>query len=442
MRPGLKALLLGAAVFLIYNANGREIGTYDSQPTKFLARQIVANRTLTLDRVVDATPAYAARPGFAKARDGHFRSAYSLAPAFLAAAVGWLASRLGLIDFEAPLAPALVAKVTASLLVTVAVVTMFYVARKRCSDRIAMFIAIGLALGTNLWAVASQTLWQHETSIAATAAALLLFCRGEGQLTTSRVAIASALLGVAVWSRVQMLPSAVILIFGLLVRTRRSRLIAACLPFAIVLGPVFLLNVLWFGSPFGGAVALELLHPSVHGVSGTFSAEPWNGALGLLVSPSRGLLVFSPIVLAAAAGIGPVLRQPWREDGRWCLAAAVLQFVVYAFYTVWWGGHTYGPRYCLDVLPFLVPLVGAGGSFFGSHALSRVLLFAALGWSLLLAATGAFCYPADQWNTVPDDVDTHHARLWDWRDPQFVRCWKRGFSPQNFGLLDRAAFRK
>ena len=60
---------------------------------------------------------------------------------------------------------------------------------------------------------------------------------------------------------------------------------------------------------------------------------------------------------------------------------------------------------------------------------------AALAWSIALSATGAFCYPHEQWNTLPEEIDLAHARLWDWSDPQFVRCWHMGLSPQNFQLF-------
>jgi hypothetical protein len=62
---------------------------------------------------------------------------------------------------------------------------------------------------------------------------------------------------------------------------------------------------------------------------------------------------------------------------------------------------------------------------------------AALAWSIAVAATGAFVYPHDRWNTDPVSVDRHHERLWDWSDPQIVRCWKAGPSPVNFTLFER-----
>jgi hypothetical protein len=65
-----------------------------------------------------------------------------------------------------------------------------------------------------------------------------------------------------------------------------------------------------------------------------------------------------------------------------------------------------------------------------------------LAWSISVAATGAFCYPNDAWNTSPTDVDRDHARLWSISDNQILRCWKNGASPQNFRLVNRAAFRQ
>ena len=47
----LTAAGLLAGLFVIYNANGREIGTVDSQPAKFTAREAAVAGTLTLDRV-------------------------------------------------------------------------------------------------------------------------------------------------------------------------------------------------------------------------------------------------------------------------------------------------------------------------------------------------------------------------------------------------------
>ena len=78
----------------------------------------------------------------------------------------------------------------------------------------------------------------------------------------------------------------------------------------------------------------------------------------------------------------------------------------------------------------------------GSSRTVRVLAGAALVWSVVTAATGAFCFPNDNWNVDPESVNRAHGRLWEVRDSQILRCWSRGPSPQNFALFDKAAWRK
>ena len=58
------ALGLTAALLVIYNANGREIGSYDSIPNKFAARELLLRGTLTLNHVIGAVPQLADREAF------------------------------------------------------------------------------------------------------------------------------------------------------------------------------------------------------------------------------------------------------------------------------------------------------------------------------------------------------------------------------------------
>jgi hypothetical protein len=96
----------------------------------------------------------------------------------------------------------------------------------------------------------------------------------------------------------------------------------------------------------------------------------------------------------------------------------------------------------LDLLPLAVPLAASALAAPRLHRVGAGLALAALCWSIVVAATGAFCYPHDAWNSDPVDIDRDHARLWSVADNQIGRCWKAGLSPQNFGLFDRAALRR
>src|ERR1035437_2016753 len=98
---------------IVYNANGREIGSYDSQANKYAARELLLRHTLSLNHVVGASPQLSDRPAFVVDRGGRVGSAFSPVPAVLAAAIAWPLWKSGLLDVRAPLAPSVIAVLTA-----------------------------------------------------------------------------------------------------------------------------------------------------------------------------------------------------------------------------------------------------------------------------------------------------------------------------------------
>jgi hypothetical protein len=430
---------LGALFFLVYNANGREIPSADSQAARFAGIMLARRHALTLDGVVGRVPLYGERLAFQQDREGRWRNAYPLPPVLEAAAVATVLRGTGVVQLDAPLAPATVAKLTASLFASLASVLAFLVARRFCGTVAAAAVAIGFGLGTGIWPVASQTLWQHASVVWSTMAAIWLWTRKDGPRGWPQYALIGVLVGWAVSARPQTFPMIGILGAGILLhaspKERIVCVLALLLPVAVFAG----LNVRWFGHVFGNLSEFERVSLDVHSVRHTWQ-WPWPGMAGLLVSPSRGLLIFSPIVLIVlAARAGPAQRGIL----RWTAAAAAAQFLVYSSFSVWWGGHSYGPRYVLDLLPALVPAAALGMCRLAhAHVAVRALAGAVLAWSILTAATGAFCYPHDAWNTDPVSVDRAHERLWDVRDSQILRCWSAGLSPQNFALFHHAAWRR
>ena len=39
-------------------------------------------------------------------------------------------------------------------------------------------------------------------------------------------------------------------------------------------------------------------------------------------------------------------------------------------------------------------------------------------------AQGAWCWPCVDWNTTPVELRYSQYRLWDWRDPSFLRNFR------------------
>ena len=149
---------------------------------------------------------------------------------------------------------------------------------------------------------------------------------------------------------------------------------------------------------------------------------------GTLVSPNRGLFIFTPVYLLSAAGAALALAHPRRHHPIYPLAAIAVcgQWLAIAILNpYWWGGFSYGPRLFCPVLPLLTLLVVPAVDEIGRRGWwqrrgARLIVGAALAWSLFVQARGAFASGPHEWNYEPI-VDLHHEQLWNWTDLQIVR---------------------
>jgi len=143
-----------------------------------------------------------------------------------------------------------------------------------------------------------------------------------------------------------------------------------------------------------------------------FSQVPLvHGLAGLLTSPSRGLFVYSPVLLFSVAGLlwvalrGPALLKA-------TAVGVVLNVLVVSKWFVWWGGHSWGPRLLADTAPilcfFLYPVTG----LLDRHRLMKgvFVFFAVL--SIGIHALGAFSYDG-RWDAQAD-IERSEAPLWSW----------------------------
>ncbi len=188
----------------------------------------------------------------------------------------------------------------------------------------------------------------------------------------------------------------------------------AVVPIAAVLA----YNLRIFDSVFGSYPADWLLGGNV-----------LNGTAGLLFSPSRGLLIFCPIFLFSAVGVYLWFRAPQKPQMliyAICIATAAVHFLTLAKYRLWWGGFAYGPRLMTDVVPCLVILMIPAMRLVEASRAWRFGFVATLVFSIGVQGIGAFCYPNGHWDALPQFVDRHEERLWNWRDNQISRSLLAG----------------
>jgi hypothetical protein len=302
--------------------------------------------------------------------------------------------------------------------------------------RWALLCGLAFAFGTSAWSTASRALWQHGPSIFFLAVALLaldrLFPRhtdGQGAQTTS--AWPPFLAGLALAAAVTMRPTnAVALALGSILvlwktpaRWRTAYLIGV---FTVII-PWVLVTTHSYGTPLQ-----HYLQESNVGVSSTF----FESVAAQLISPSRGLFIFSPIVLVAVAGALIAWRRKAVTPLEVLSVVAIPGYLIaIALFPVWWAGTSFGPRFMTDTLPFIfvlsIPFVDWVIAWRSAKPARRPLRYRIvvggavllLACSVLINAQGAVLRSSICWNLKAhgvESVDQNPARVWSWNDPQVV----------------------
>jgi hypothetical protein len=104
-----------------------------------------------------------------------------------------------------------------------------------------------------------------------------------------------------------------------------------------------------------------------YGKDGGYSDPLWHGLYGLLISPQKGLFVFSPLTLVGVAGLVVLLfgssQLQDRALGTLCVLLIVPRTIFFAKWNIWGGGQVWGARFLLPVAAILsllmVPMLRA-----------------------------------------------------------------------------------
>ena len=123
-----------------------------------------------------------------------------------------------------------------------------------------------------------------------------------------------------------------------------------------------------------------------------------HGLAGLLLSPSRGLLVFSPFLAMSLWGAVLAWRRAEFASLRPITLATVLLLAVESRWFDWWGGWGFGYRRIVDLVPMLVVLIAPTMGWVGEASWRRVVFGAFVSWSVCVQVLGAYAYDLDGWN--------------------------------------------
>lgn len=275
-------------------------------------------------------------------------------------------------------------------------------------------IALGAAFGTPVWSSASRSLWPQTWAVLLMMIAIWILLSGSIRPLLLATALA--------WSclvRPQVIPDVAAITGYVLARYKWPffwRYVAAGAFWTI---PVCAIMWVFTGGFFSALYSPRMLD---------FPYQFWQRLYGVLLSPSRGFLVFSPVALVP---LYLTIRYwqvlPERRLAILALVIIVAHLIMLSSWIVWWGGGSYGPRMLLEVVPWVVLLAILGiRAFVEDHSLSarRRLVMGSIAVLTLAAsfatnAPGALVANSIGWRKLDHQ---HLGALWDWHDPQFL-CW-------------------
>jgi hypothetical protein len=358
LTPSQRKLHLFLVVFLLYLATNTRaapgLAAGDAVPTTLLPVSIIREQDFDLDEFLDHPVAreksWEEAYWLVEAGDRHF-SKYPVATAVLVTPLYLVPTIFGLNAQSYIVAYMLLGKTSAAILAACSVVLVYLLLRLVASELAALSLSVVYAFAGSTWTISSQVLWQHPASQLFLAAAI--YCLLRTPEAGKSAFLGGLFLALAVAARPTNVLVALILVAYVLHRLPYR------LPFLLggALIPLMLL-VGYNHTTFGCALCTGYGAESYGGWSTPLPV----GLSGILLSPSKGLLLYSPVFLFSVVGIIASWRTPiGGEDRTWLFRylgfAAVGFALLMSKWHAWHGGWSFGPRMLVDSTPLLIALM-------------------------------------------------------------------------------------
>lgn len=331
------------------------------------------------------------------AREGQYLGFYGPGPGLVALPVYLLG--MGAVDDLPGSLPAVVwlGRISASLLSAASAVLLFLAAVARVRRGTAWALALVYGLGTCVWSQSSQALWQQTPVLFFFALAGWAVLREPATAATALVS--GAAVGLAVVCRST---SMIVLVAVAWCWARRSPKLTGFFGLGLIPAVAIIAfhSAVYLESPFeyGHTDAAAGLALAKTGSMDLWQTPVWTGAAGILASPARGLLVYSPFLAFCAWGIVAAWKDPaWRPLRALSLALGGILALYFRWFD-WWGGHSFGYRLVVDTMPLFALLLIPIAERIRSGARLRGSFIALAAWSVAVQFLGAFAYDQTGWN--------------------------------------------
>ena len=438
----LLAAILSLALFAIYNVNLRASSSVDTLPATLLPVSILKYGDLNLNEfghLFHPQPDLW-RAGFVfgaiQKKDGDIISSYPVGAALIATPIYAAARVTGILQPTKWETYRLTGKLAASILVALSAGILYLSLINVTGTGAALWLAAAYGLGTGAFSTASQGMWQHGPGMFCLSLALLAISRIDRDARHAQLlAFAGGLsLALAVLCRnLNLFPTLAFTAYMLLYQ--RRLLLSYLAPLACFALWLLQYNYFTYGHLSGGYQAIlgSDWHKSRHLTeTGLFHHPLLSGLMDTWLSPSKGILIYSPFLIFAFAlpftrqdstGQAITKQAKHRRLSLFLYLWIAATSLILAKDILWWGGTSFGPRYFLEMSVAMVFLIGL--AYPQLPKILKYCLNSLIILSILIHTLGTFYAPCG-WAETPSLADFHPQRYWDWSDTEIERCSIRG----------------
>lgn len=433
---GVRGFINLALIFLVVfisHFSSKNITSFDSKWSIYTAMSILKEGNTDLDEYEEAKNDHRVEKV-----DDHFYNLYPLGPSIFAIPFVYLIDKS--LALLLPIFPDLevyirsrshgplkalnvitlypgIELLTASSIIAVATIFIYLIAKQFLNEKKSLWITFLFAFCSSVWSTASRGLWQHGPSMFLLTVALYLVI-----LSKKRSAfIQFTSIPLAFSYVVRPTNSVPFLLLTIFVFFQYRHYFLRYLFWAMTIAvPFFLYNLSIYHS-----VLPPYYLPQRHEMG--FHSGFLEALAGNLISPARGLFLFSPIFLYSIYGVALKINEKQFGSLDFSLLGIIfLHWVVISFSSMWWAGWSFGPRLFSDMIPFLIyfliPVMREMPKWRGIKKMILISIFlCSMFISFSIHFRGANHWEVYNWNNDPVNVDTQPDRVWDWRDAQFLR---------------------
>jgi hypothetical protein len=280
---------------------------------------------------------------------------------------------------------------------------------KMLNLKLSIVLIIVYAFATNSLSTSSQGLWQHGSS-------QLFLTIGLLSLIKQKYNLSGLALGFAFISRpTNLLP---LVIFGVYTLFKTKNIKQTVLYTLYALIPILLeviIEIKTYGNVLNSGYATHTQH---------FTHNMIEGFLGMWFSPSKGILIVSPVLIFMFYGFYKAIRKHKLNDLNLYLTGIIIvHFAVLGTWYNWFGGFSWGNRMSSDIIPIMVFMLIP---FVSSKHFKRYIYLAIFTITLLFSIfyhLMGLIYFDGVWHTIYDSK----TRFWLWtiKDSQLVFSVKR-----------------